>query len=150
MKIYVDADSCPRPARDIILRAAKRTGIPVIFAANRLPPGVPEGAALLCPPGNNAADDAIVARVRPGDLVVTRDIPLTARIVDAGAAVLDDRGRVCTRENIAERLSLRNFTVGLAENGLDFEWAAAYGQRERKTFADTLDRLLTRLLKPVD
>jgi uncharacterized protein YaiI (UPF0178 family) len=148
--IYVDADSCPRPARDIILRAAKRTGVPVLFAANRPLPGVPEKTLLPCPAGANAADDAIAVRAKPGDLAVTRDMPLAARLVAAGASVLDDRGRVYTRENMAERLSLRNFTVGLAENGLDFERAAAYGQRERKTFAASLDRLLTKLLKPLD
>jgi uncharacterized protein YaiI (UPF0178 family) len=147
MTIYVDADSCPRPARDIIMRAAARISVPALFASNRPVPGVPGTAALPCSAGKNAADDAIAGRAQPGDLAVTRDIALAARLVTSGAAVLDDRGRIYTRDNIAEYVSLRNFTVGLAENGLDFQRDAAWGQRERKAFAASLDRLLTKLLR---
>jgi uncharacterized protein YaiI (UPF0178 family) len=157
MKIFVDADSCPRAARDIVLRAAQRTGVKAFFAANRAIPGIPgadesssgESTAemLIFPPGDNSADNGIAALARPGDLAVTRDIPLASRLVEAGIAVLDDRGRIYTTENIRERLSLRNFTVGLAESGLDFERTANYGKKELKAFADSFDRLLAKLLK---
>jgi uncharacterized protein YaiI (UPF0178 family) len=155
MKIFVDADSCPRAARDIVLRAAQRTGVKAFFAANRAIPGIPgpgessgESTAemLIFPPGDNSADNGIAALARPGDLAVTRDIPLASRLVEAGIAVLDDRGRIYTTENIRERLSLRNFTVGLAESGLDFERTANSGKKELKAFADSFDRLLAKLL----
>jgi uncharacterized protein YaiI (UPF0178 family) len=100
---------------------------------------------LVCPPGEGSADNRLVSLAEKGDLAVTRDIPLAARLLEAGAAVLDDRGRTYTAENIREKLSLRDFTVGLAENGMDFERTAGYGKRELKTFADALDRLLTGL-----
>jgi uncharacterized protein YaiI (UPF0178 family) len=144
MKIFVDADSCPKPVRDIILRAAKRTA-GAVFAANRPIPGIGNSEMRVCAPKDGAADDAIAESAGPGDIVVTRDVPLAARALKTGAAVLDDRGRIYTAENIGERLSLRNFTVGLAENGMDFNREASYGKRELKAFADSLDRLITRL-----
>ncbi|MDR0585658.1 MAG: DUF188 domain-containing protein [Treponema sp.] len=148
MKIFVDADSCPKPARDIILKAAKRTG-GAVFAANRPIPGIGNSEMWICPPEDGSADNAIAERAGPGDIVVTRDIPLAARLVKTGAAVLDDRGRVYAAENLGERLSVRNFTVGLAENGMDFDRETNYGKRELKAFADSLDRLITRLSRAV-
>ena len=154
MQIFVDADSCPREAREMVLRFASRLRIRTIFAANRPIPGIsknPENAILmeLCPPGEGAADDRIVELARPGDLVVTRDLPLAERLVEAGILILDDRGRVFTRENIRERRSLRDFAVGLAENGLDYERTSSYGKKELNTFANSLDRELSRLARPV-
>ncbi|MDR2110423.1 MAG: DUF188 domain-containing protein, partial [Spirochaetaceae bacterium] len=106
MKVLVDADSCPRAVRELILRSSARTGIRVIFAANRPIPGIGGAEAVmeLCPPGEGAADNRIVELAEPGDLVVTRDIPLAARLAEASVMVLDDRGRAYTRENIRERL----------------------------------------------
>jgi uncharacterized protein YaiI (UPF0178 family) len=149
VKILVDADSCPRPARELILRAAARTGIRTIFAANRRIPGIGAGTAEMeiCPEGEGAADDRIVELAEPGDLAVTRDVPLASRLVEASIAVIDDHGRTYTRENIRERLSLRNFTVGLAENGLEIERSRSYGGKELKAMADSLDRILTRLAR---
>jgi uncharacterized protein YaiI (UPF0178 family) len=149
VKILVDADSCPRLAREAVLRAAERTGVPALFAANRPIPGITGKAAVmeLCPPGAGSADDRIAALARPGDLALTRDIPLAGRLVAAGVTVLDDRGRVYTPENIRERLSLRDFMVGLAERGLAPERSANYGKRELKAFAGSFDRLLTRLMR---
>jgi uncharacterized protein YaiI (UPF0178 family) len=148
VKILVDADSCPKPARDLILKTAIRRKLRAVFAANRPIAGIggPGYARMeLCPAGEGAADDRIVALAEPGDLAVTRDIPLAARLVEASVAVIDDRGQTYTRENIRERLSLRDFRVGLAESGLETERIAAYGKRELKTFADSLDRALVKL-----
>jgi uncharacterized protein YaiI (UPF0178 family) len=150
MKILVDAESGPRPARDLVLRTALRRGIIAIFAANRPIPGIEgEGVVMeLCPPGENSADNRIVELAEQGDLVLTRDIPLASRLVEASVMVMDDRGGTYTRENIRERLSLRDFMVGLAENGLGAERASTYGKKELKAFADSFDRVLTRLNFP--
>jgi uncharacterized protein YaiI (UPF0178 family) len=147
MKILVDADSCPREARELVLRRAARLGIQAVFAANRPIPGITGKWAVMeiCPASTNAADDRIAELASPGDLVISRDVPLAQRMVQAGIAIINDRGREYTRENIREMLSLRNFAVGLAENGLGVERIAAYGKKELKAFADTLDRILTRL-----
>jgi uncharacterized protein YaiI (UPF0178 family) len=100
----------------------------------------------LCPLEEGAADNRIVALASSGDLVITRDIPLASRLVEAAIMVMDDRGRVYTRENIRERLSLRDFMVGLAENGLGKDRIASYGKRELKAFADSFDRVLAQLV----
>jgi uncharacterized protein YaiI (UPF0178 family) len=149
MKILVDADSCPVPARELVLRTAARTGIPAIFAANRPIPGIAgDGVVMeICSPREGAADDRIVELARPGDLAVTRDIPLASRLVEGSILVMDDRGQVYTRENIREKLSLRDFKVGLADSGLGIERIASYGRRELKNFADSLDRVLVRLIR---
>jgi uncharacterized protein YaiI (UPF0178 family) len=149
VKILVDADSCPRPARELVLRSSARTKVPIIFAANRPIPGITGETAVMeiCPPGEGSADDRIAAMARPGDLAITRDIPLAERLVKTGVLVLDDRGRIYTAENIRERRSLRDFMVGLAESGLGMERSPDYGKKELKSFADSFDKELTRLFK---
>jgi uncharacterized protein YaiI (UPF0178 family) len=149
MKILVDADSCPRDARELVLRTAARRKLPVIFAANRPMPdaGGEQVTMEICPAGENAADDRLAELAASGDIAVTRDLILAKRLLEKGAAVIDDRGRTFSPDSINELVSLRNFTVGLAENGLGMERTASYGKKERKAFADSLDRQLTRVHK---
>jgi len=149
MRIYVDADSCPKPVREAVSRAARRTKIEAVFAANRPIPGL-EGDYLrleLCPAGPDAADDRLVELARPGDLALTRDVPLAARLVAADVAVIDDRGKPYTKNNIAERLSVRDFLVALATDNLAPVRTSAYGRKELKAFADGFDRELSRLIR---
>ena len=147
MQILVDADSCPREARKMVLRFAKRLGIRTVFAANRPIPGLPKTALMeLCPQGEGEADKRIVALARPGDLVLTRDLPLAEELVEGGIAVLDDRGRAFTRENIRQLRSVRDFIVGLADNGLETERTASYGREELNALANSLDRELFKLI----
>ena len=153
MKLLVDADSCPKAARDLVLRRAGKLNLQAVFAANRRIPGLnaAEDNALfpvqmeICPNKENSADDRIVELARRGDIVVTRDIPLAKRLVEKEVSVIDDRGRVFNSDNINEMLSIRDFKVGLAQNGLGIERTANYGKKELKLFADSLDRLLTRI-----
>lgn len=154
MKILVDADACPKLPRELLLRRASKLGIRIIFAANhQIPvwtedaPSVPIAEMEICPNTDNAADDRIVELAEKGDLVITRDVPLAKRVVEKDAAALDDRGREFTKNNINELLSLRNFTVGLADNGLETVRTANYGKKDLKSFADSLDRVLTRIRK---
>jgi len=144
MKFLVDADSCPKSARDLVVRRAKKIDALVIFAANRQIEA--DGVQMeICSNKENAADDRIVELAEKGDLVVTRDIPLAKRLVEKEVAALDDRGRIFNKNNINELLSLRNFKVGLADNGLEIDRIANYGKKELKSFADSLDRLLAKL-----
>jgi len=145
MKILVDADSCPKPARELTLRCSKRRGIQVIFAANRPIPNISGEVVMeVCPPGENAADDRLVELAAPGDIAVSRDLALAKRLLEKNAVVIDDRGRLFTLDNINELLSLRDFTVALAENGLGVERTASYGKKELKAFADSLDKQITK------
>jgi uncharacterized protein YaiI (UPF0178 family) len=149
MKILVDADSCPRDARELTLRTVRRRGIQAVFAANRPIPGIegPHITMEICPPGDNAADNRLVELAEPGDLAISRDLALAKRLLEKNVAVIDDRGRVFSSDTINELLSLRDFVVGLAENGMGMERTANYGPKDRKTFADTLDRQLVKLSK---
>jgi len=146
MKILVDADSCPRDARELILRVVKRRGIKAFFAANCNIPGIDaENVTMeICPPGENSADNRIVELAASGDLAISRDLALAKRLLDKGATVIDDRGRLFTHDNINELLSLRNFIVGLAENGMGVERTANYGKKDRKAFADRLERIVNK------
>ncbi|MCL2244225.1 MAG: DUF188 domain-containing protein [Treponema sp.] len=163
MKILVDADSCPKAARELVIRRAAKLSLCVVFAANRPIPGVKrENSSLdyalsaaenvimeICPVLDNSADDRIVELAESGDIAVTRDIPLAKRLIEKNVITLDDRGRVFTQNNINEFLSLRNFMTGLADNGLEIQRTANYGRKELKTFADSLDKILARFLKRV-
>jgi hypothetical protein len=146
VKILVDADSCPKAARDLVLRRAATLKIQIIFVANRSIPGSNGARMVICPNTDNSADDRIVELAEGDDLVVTRDVPLAKRLVEKGTFVIDDRGRVFSQNNINELLSLRNFTVGLADNGLGIKRTANYGKKELKSFADSFDKILTKRL----
>jgi uncharacterized protein YaiI (UPF0178 family) len=145
MQILVDADSCPRQVREVILRSSKRTKIPVIFAANRPIPGIEETLMELCTLEEGSADNRIVELARIGDLVITRDIPLAERLVDMGICVLNDRGRVYTLDNIRYCRCLRDFSVGIAESGMGMDRIEQKKKKELKAFADSFDRELTRI-----
>jgi uncharacterized protein YaiI (UPF0178 family) len=147
MKILVDADSCPKPARELALRRAKKLKLRIIFAANRQIPKTGGAEMEICPNKENSADDRIVELSEKGDLAITRDIPLAKRLLEKRVFVIDDRGRVFTADNINELLSIRNFKVSLADNGLETERTANYGKKELKSFADSLDRALTETLR---
>jgi uncharacterized protein YaiI (UPF0178 family) len=101
----------------------------------------------VCTATIGAADDRIVELAEPGDIVICRDLPLAHRLVQKNIAVLDDRGRIFTSDNIKEHLSIRNFVVDLAETGLGPERIAQYGKKEVQLFAASFDMLLTRSLK---
>jgi uncharacterized protein YaiI (UPF0178 family) len=149
MKIWVDADACPGPVRDILLRAAQRLAIPIVFVANKrltLPRSeyvstVQVGAGL------DVADGHIAAAAQAGDLAVTQDIPLAALLVPKAVVVLDPRGELFSQENISERLSVRNFMQELRDSGVTTGGPAGFSNQDRQQFAATLDRELTRLLK---
>ena len=149
MQIYVDADGFPRAAKEILLRAALRLGVPVVFVANKpiLPEPSPLISALLVPEGPDIADDRITELAKPGDLVVTADVPLADRVVSKGAFALNPRGKLYTEENIKDRLSMRDLLTELRDGGMMTGGPPAFGKRACRVFAAQLDRFLIRRLK---
>jgi len=149
MQIYVDADGFPRAAKAILIRAALRLGVPVLFVANKPIPREPSPliTSLLVPGGPDIADDRIAQLAAPGDLVVTADIPLADRVVSKGAFALNPRGKLYTEENIKDRLAVRDLLSELRDGGLMTGGPPAFGKRDCQAFADQLDRLLIRRLK---
>jgi uncharacterized protein YaiI (UPF0178 family) len=141
-QIWVDADACPGVIRDILFRAAERTRVPVTLVANqwlRTPPSR-FIRAMQVESGPDVADSAIVERVAPGDLVVTQDIPLAALVLEKGAVALNPRGELYTADNMAERLSMRNFMDELRGAGIQTGGPAPLHARDRQAFANQLDR----------
>jgi len=147
MEILVDADSCPRRVRSIIRKAAERTHIKTVFVSDRKLADAKGDRIenVLVDHGSGDVDDYIVEHVQPGDLVVTHDIPLAARVVGKGAVALDDRGSVFTQENIRERLSVRDALAELREAGVTPAGGDTLGEREIRLFAGAFDRELTKL-----
>ncbi len=152
MRVLVDADSCPRRVRDIIIRASRRTGVGAVFVANRIVPGIDPSSKdfVRVPPGEGSADRYILDHSRAGDLVVTRDIPLASDLVERGVCVLNDRGLVYSHENVRERLSLRNFMYQLRHNGVTPPPGSSFGAREGNNFANSFDRELSRLRREAE
>ena len=150
MKIWIDADAAPRDVKELVFRASRRLGLPVVLVANQrlqAPPGYPLVTAIWVDGGPDVADRHIAAEAVPGDLVVTQDIPLAALLVPAGVAVLDPRGDEHTSETIGERLSLRDFMDQLRMGGTETGGPPPYDGRAKQAFASALDRVLTRLLR---
>ena len=149
MKIWVDADACPVVIKDILFRAAERTGIELTLVANQRI-RIPRSRVvkfLLVKSGFDAADNEIVKRLHSGDLVITADIPLAAEAVEKEAYALNPRGEFYTADNIKSRLNVRDFMDALRESGVDTGGPPALSQSDRKTFADNLDKFLTRHVK---
>ena len=147
MQIWVDADACPVVIRDILFRAAQRREIRLTLVANqaiRVPPSA-FIKALQVSQGFDEADHEIVRRCDAGDLVITSDIPLASDVIEKGGHVLTTRGERYTRENIRERLNLRDFMDTMRSSGMQSGGPPPLNQQDRKAFADELDRLLTRL-----
>ena len=145
MQIWVDADACPGVIKEILFRAAQRVEVPLTLVANkqlRTPPS-PLIGTMVVPHGFDAADERIVDLVQEGDLVITADIPLAAKVIEKGAAALDPRGTFYSEENIQQRLSLRNFMDELRSTGVETGGPPALGQADRRAFANQLDRFLT-------
>ncbi len=149
MKIWIDADACPGPVREIVLRAAERTQVPIVFVANKplTLPRSPLVSTVQVGKGLDVADAHVAENATPGDLVVTQDIPLAAALVKKGVSVLDVRGDHFTEENIDERLSLRNFYQGLREGGVQTTGPKGFGAQDKQRFASSFDRELTRLIR---
>jgi uncharacterized protein YaiI (UPF0178 family) len=147
VKIWVDADACPVVVKEILFRAATRTGVELTLVANQ-PLSTPSSANIKTVQvlgGFDVADDEIVKRLGTGDLVITSDIPLAAEVIAKGGHALSPRGEMHTRENIGARLNMRDFLDTMRSSGVEMGGGpAAFSQRDKQTFANELDRFLTK------
>jgi uncharacterized protein YaiI (UPF0178 family) len=144
MRIWVDADACPNPIKEILFRAAERLKIQLTLVANK-PLRTPPSAyinTIQVAAGFDMADDKIAQEVRAGDLVVTADIPLAAAALAHGGRVLDPRGEIYTKDNIEARLAMRKFMDELRASGVDTGGPSPFSQGDRQAFARQLERLL--------
>ncbi|UAA38411.1 YaiI/YqxD family protein [Paraneptunicella aestuarii] len=145
-QIWVDADACPKYARETLCRAADRTHIHITFVANtylRLPPSA-YTQFVQVEKGFDIADNEIVKRAQDGDLVITSDIPLASEVIDKGALALAPRGEMFTKTNIKSRLNMRDFMDTMRASGVDTGGSPPISQTEQREFANELDRWLAK------
>ncbi|HQQ64201.1 MAG TPA: YaiI/YqxD family protein [Pseudomonadales bacterium] len=144
--IWIDADALPLPMREMLLRAAQRTAIELVFVANHALniQRLPNIRQVQVAGGFDVADDHIVGQIARGDLVITQDIPLAASCVEKGAEVITPRGDPLTSENVRGRLSVRNFMEEMRSIGEVRGGPPPLGPKEKQAFANALDKWLAR------
>ncbi len=152
MPIWVDADACPKSVKDILFRAAERTGTQLTLVANHAM-SIPKRAnvrLLQVPGGFDVADNEIMQRVAPGDLVITADIPLADEVITRGAAALNPRGELYSADTIRALRTMRDFMDTLRASGVQTGGPPALGPADSKAFANQLDRWLAKnpVLRP--
>ncbi|MFQ3304727.1 MAG: hypothetical protein ACI9S7_001585 [Candidatus Paceibacteria bacterium] len=149
MPIWVDADACPGVIKEILFRAAERTQTVTTLVANQYIVTPPSKVISMVQVGSgfDVADNEIVKRVVAGDLVITSDIPLAAEVVEKGAQALSPRGESYTKETIRQRLNMRDFMETLRNSGVQTGGPAAMNHADRQTFANQLDRWISKQTK---
>lgn len=151
LRVWVDADACPKLAKDQLVKFALKRQLQVVLVAGQgqIKPAFACVRLIVVPSGPDAADDYLVEHAQPGELVICSDIPLADRLVKKGVAALDPRGKEFDASNMGERLAVRNLFTELREQGQMGGGQGAYGEREKQAFANALDRILTRLQRQV-
>lgn len=146
----MDADAVPRDVKVVISRAALRLEVTTHFVANRsleTPANNPFVTSVRVEGGPDMADDHIAQHAQPGDLAITADIPLAARLVEKGVRAIDPRGEEYNQENIGERLSVRDFMHQLRSTGVETGGPRPYGETDKRAFAATFERVITKMLR---
>ena len=148
LKLWIDADACPLPIKQILFRVADRRQIETVLVANQsmaIPPSE-FVRRMTVRDGADVADDRIVELMQPGDVVITGDIPLAARVVDKAGFAISPRGELYDDRSVHDRLATRNLMEQFRAAGVDTAGPKPLSQKDVQTFANQLDRLLTRLL----
>ncbi len=148
-KIWVDADACPAAIKEIVFRAARRLQIETTLVANQSI-GIPPSEfirRITVRDGADVADDRIIELMQAGDVVITGDIPLAARVVEKQGLALGTRGELFDDNSVHDRLAARNLMEQFRSAGLDTSGPNPLSQKDVQTFANQLDRALTRRLK---
>ncbi len=149
MKVWIDADACPKPVKEIIFKAAMKRQIKSIMVANQIipHPKSPFIQMIKVNSGFDVADNYIVQEVTTGDIVITADIPLADLVVKKGAYALEPRGNLLSEDTIAERVATRNLMEGLRSTGEISGGPKAYSAKDAQYFANSFDKLLTQLVR---
>jgi uncharacterized protein len=147
MRVWIDADACPKAAKDQVVKFALKRHFEVLLVAGQaqIKPAYSCVRLIVVPSGPDAADDYLVEHALPGELVICSDVPLADRLVKKGVAALDPRGREFDERNMGDKLAVRNLFTELRELGQVGGGQPPYGERDKQAFANSLDRILTRL-----
>lgn len=147
MRVWIDADACPKAAKDQVVKFALKRRFEVLLVAGQaqIKPAYSCVRLIVVPSGPDAADDYLAEHALPGELVICSDVPLADRLVKKGVAALDPRGREFDERNMGDKLAVRNLFTELRELGQVGGGQPPYGERDKQAFANALDRILTRL-----
>lgn len=148
-KVWVDADALPQVLRDVLLRASDRFGLTIIFVANQAL-NIPRSQriqTIQVLAGADVADQMIVERMQPHDIVVTQDIPLAAQVIARGGIAIHPRGEIFSESNIKARLHLRDFMDHLRGSGVQTGGPAPMNVRDKRQFADALEQTIRKQIK---
>ena len=148
MKIWIDADACPAPVKEIIFRASEKRNLSVCLVANQLQ-RVPRSGLITqiqVAKTPDAADHYIIQEAQDDDMVITADVPLAAELVAKKVHVINPRGEAYTEANVRERLNMRDMMEGLRGAGLVTGGPATYSEKDKQSFANALDRWLQKAL----
>jgi uncharacterized protein YaiI (UPF0178 family) len=151
--LWVDADSCPVPVRELIIKFILRLNIPCYFVANRVIPFSPVAkktnliTMIITENIEGSADDYIVEHAQLNDIVITRDIPLAARLIKKHIITINDRGKLFSPDTIREDLSIRNFNYELVKMGIEPERTNNFTKKNLNNFANCFDRELQKKIK---
>ena len=148
-RLWIDADGCPAPVKEMVFRTAQRRQIETILVANQSI-WVPTSdliRRMTVPDGADIADNAIIENLRSGDVVITGDIPLASRVVEQGGIAIGVRGELYDDKSVHGRLASRNLMEQLRSSGMETAGPKPFDQKDAQAFANQLDRTLTRQLK---
>lgn len=144
--IWVDADACPNAIKETLFKAANRKQIQLNLVANhyiKVPPS-PVIKSIQVESGFDVADDYIAQQVQKNDLVITSDIPLAAEVIEKAGHVITARGDIYDKQNIRQKLNVRDFMDTMRSSGEHHGGQAAFSAKDKQTFANALDRYLSR------
>lgn len=147
--IWIDGDACPRQVKDLVYKTAIRLKIKTVVVANKAQK-IPRSVFISLRVVANKLDEAdrfIVDNITAGDVVITADIPFAAEVVDKASYAINPRGELYTAQNISERLSIRNFMDDLRGAGVQTGMSGSYGDKDKKAFASTFDRIIQKVLR---
>ncbi len=148
LRLFIDGDACPVKAE--ALRVAERHKVPVVIVSNGgiRPSRDPMVTHIVVAKSTaDAADDRIVDEAAVGDVTVTADIRLAARLIEKDVQVLGPTGRPFTKDSIGMALAMRDLSQHLRETGESKGYNASFSPRDRSRFLEELDRLLRRAIR---
>lgn len=148
VKIWIDADACPKDVKEVVFKAAERTKTDVCMVANSYM-NYPKNkfiSFVVVDKGADVADFYIVENLDPSDLVITADVPLAALVVEKNAIAINPRGELYTEENVREKLSVRDFMQSLRDNGMQTGGPPPFSVKDKEKFANSFNKILTKML----
>lgn len=146
MRIFIDADACPKPIKEILFRASTSTNTELVLVANQYMKTPPSKLikTITVSSGFDEADKRIVEEVSAGDIVITSDIPLADLVTNKGGIALNPRGTLYTKDNIKHQLAMRNLMEHLRDSQLISGGPKPFSKQDCQQLANQLDKLLAK------